>query len=104
MSACQECGAPTQLDFPLCKTCWQQRKASTGTALKAPAGRPALGESSPLDVECLYATCGAQPGTPCLIEQIPDWSTIRVVGLGTWRVEVHEARFRSWRSPKIALS
>jgi hypothetical protein len=99
MSACQECGRPTALDYPLCRTCFTQHTTGTDTAQKGPVRPSVLSDRSPLDVYC--DRCGAEEGEHCGMDEYEMRQYTRVVELQTWRIEVHEARFRTWRSPVI---
>jgi len=111
MGSCQECGGRTSLDYKLCKSCWQGH--TQGTALTRRPAVPFDG-STPWDVVCDYVyptyvpseavECNAAIGEPCKLSEYVPWLDVRVVYLGVaGNVEVHETRFRKWRSQYVIL-
>jgi hypothetical protein len=69
--------------------------------------------STPLDVSCDYVfptflsetvECGAQVGQECRTSGFLPFLDMRVVYLGVaGNVDVHETRFRKWRSQYVVL-
>ena len=108
MSNCQECGGPTVLKFPLCRACFTRHRTATDPTASV---RPSVAKGTPLEVSCdyVYPTyveertngCEASAGQPCRFSRYVPFLDMRVVQGDEWRVEVHETRFRKWRSPVI---